>query len=202
MSSHIDFLAAGVRARVPSISTEEIRAFLDIWSETEIPRNDHVVRIGDRTETVLFVIRGVLRAYWLDEGGTEYNKTFFTEGMFATPIVALLQGAPSHLGIESLTDVTALKTRFSRLMQLIDTFQSLNLLYRRHLETKWVIEKEMREIRLATDNARVRYEVFLEEYPDLEQRIPLYHIASHLGITNVQLSRIRAQRVKGRAHAE
>jgi CRP-like cAMP-binding protein len=40
-------------------------------------------------------------------------------------------------------------------------------------------------------NASKRYDAFLEEFPGLEQRIPQYQIASYLGITPVQLSRIR-----------
>jgi CRP-like cAMP-binding protein len=41
--------------------------------------------------------------------------------------------------------------------------------------------------------AHERYNVFLKQYPDIEQYTPNYHIASYLGITQESLSRIRAE---------
>jgi CRP-like cAMP-binding protein len=44
--------------------------------------------------------------------------------------------------------------------------------------------------------AQERYDLFLKQYPDIEQYIPNYHIASYLGITQQSLSRIRAKKNK------
>ncbi|MDH3326953.1 MAG: hypothetical protein OEM38_09590 [Gammaproteobacteria bacterium] len=54
------------------------------------------------------------------------------------------------------------------------------------------LEKERRETQLIMFDASTRYHAFLEEFRGLEKRIPQYHIASYLGITPVQLSRIRS----------
>ncbi|MCY1547581.1 hypothetical protein D9M68_836490 [compost metagenome] len=40
-------------------------------------------------------------------------------------------------------------------------------------------------------NAEDRYKQFLENFPDLPDLIPQYHIASFLGIENPSLSRIK-----------
>ncbi len=45
-------------------------------------------------------------------------------------------------------------------------------------------------------SAAERYELFLEEYPEVEQHTRNYHIASYLGITQESLSRIRIKRAK------
>jgi len=70
---------------------------------------------------------------------------------------------------------------------------ALNRVGRILVEHAW-IGKERRETQLIMLNASERYRAFREEYPGLEQRIPQYHIASYLGITPVQLSRIRAHK--------
>jgi len=41
-----------------------------------------------------------------------------------------------------------------------------------------------------------RYDLFLKQYPDIEQYTPNYHIASYLGITQQSLSRIRVENTK------
>ena len=43
-------------------------------------------------------------------------------------------------------------------------------------------------------DASERYASFRQEYPDLENQIPQYQVASYLGITPTQLSRIRAKK--------
>jgi len=43
-------------------------------------------------------------------------------------------------------------------------------------------------------SAAERYDLFLKQYPDIEQHTPNYHIASYLGITQQSLSRIRIER--------
>jgi CRP-like cAMP-binding protein len=44
--------------------------------------------------------------------------------------------------------------------------------------------------------AKERYELFIKQYPEVEQHVPNYHIASYLGITQQSLSRIRAEKAK------
>ena len=44
---------------------------------------------------------------------------------------------------------------------------------------------------MALMEAEHRYKIMQEEFPLLEVQIPQYHIASYLGITPTQLSRVR-----------
>ena len=60
-----------------------------------------------------------------------------------------------------------------------------------YLEKNWLMAKDAREIEIVQEDATVRYQRFLIEHSSLVERLPQYHIASHLGITPTQLSRIR-----------
>ncbi len=53
------------------------------------------------------------------------------------------------------------------------------------------IKGSQRTFSLITKTAEERYLEFIEEYPNLLQRIPLKYLASYLGVTPVSLSRIR-----------
>ncbi len=63
----------------------------------------------------------------------------------------------------------------------------------RILAEQLFVKKETREASFLLDNAEARYIRFLKDYPNLEDRITQYHIASYLGITPVMLSRIRQE---------
>ena len=46
---------------------------------------------------------------------------------------------------------------------------------------------------LQTLTAKERYESLLRKYPEIFQKVPLYHIANYLGIAPKSLSRIRSE---------
>ena len=54
-------------------------------------------------------------------------------------------------------------------------------------EVNQVLKREL----LIIDDATTRYENFIKNNPNIENRIAQHHIANHLGITPTQLSRIR-----------
>ena len=56
--------------------------------------------------------------------------------------------------------------------------------------------KERKELEMALLNATERYSLFKKSFPNLEQKIPQYHIASYLGITQQSLSRLRSEKIK------
>jgi len=57
-----------------------------------------------------------------------------------------------------------------------------------------LIKTEERFIARQFKTAKERYEDLVKNHPELLMRIQLGHIASYLGITQVSLSRIRAER--------
>jgi CRP-like cAMP-binding protein len=55
------------------------------------------------------------------------------------------------------------------------------------------VGKQQQQIELLTKSAKHRYEILLQQFPGIQNRIAQNHIASYLGITPQSLSRIRRQ---------
>ena len=81
---------------------------------------------------------------------------------------------------------------FRSLTDRYDQFPELERLSRKIAEY-YFLEKEKKELEIVLLDASQRYRLFQKEFPTLEQLIPQYHIASYLGISATQLSRIRHQ---------
>lgn len=178
-----------------SISEEAWHAFCALFTRTKLGEGNHYIHAGDWVKRIAFVSRGVLRCYVLDDEGKTYNKTFFIENDFATAFTALLQQQPSHLYVQALEDCELLEANFTDIVKLFDEHHCLERFYRKFLEQRWVIRKELHLVQFATKDAHHRYHAFRQMYPGLEQRVAQYHIASYLGITPIHLSRIRAQAI-------
>ncbi|MDR7211013.1 Crp/Fnr family transcriptional regulator [Flavobacterium piscis] len=146
---------------------------------------------GQIATEIYFIAQGCARAFITDATGNSYNKNIFLEGDFAGSMASSLQKTPSEFAIEALEDAILLKINYKKYRELIFQNEDLKNFYIAYLEKNWVIEKEQREISLVMENATERYLQLLSKYPDISERIALHHIASHLGITPTQLSRIR-----------
>ncbi len=83
-----------------------------------------------------------------------------------------------------------LEYEFSAFRKLVDTHHDLTLFYINYLEKHWVLEKEPSEIAFRSDTAATRYQQFLLSHGSSAPSEKKYHIASYLGITPTQLSRI------------
>lgn len=170
----------------------------DIAQFQLLQKDEMLLREGTVARQLHFVAKGVLRAYIADEAGNIYNKNLFLEGDFAGSKVSLLLQKPSSFGLQALEDCVLINLDFSRYKMLIASHEDLKNFYIAYLEKNWVIGKEQREISLVMENATDRYLALLQKHPGIENRIELRHIASHLGITPTQLSRIRKDlKIKG-----
>ncbi len=175
--------------------TDEAWADLQLLFEPlELNKNEYLVREGSRVNSCYILIEGVIRVFYNNEGN-EYNKTFFIPGMFPTPLTALLSDSPSSLSYQSLLHSKLIAFSYKGFTDLFEKHRCLESLMLKILEQVW-IKKEKHDIQMVTNEASSNYLIFRQDYPDLENKITQYHIASYLGITPIQLSRIRSQLTK------
>jgi len=150
-----------------------------------------LLQSGQVAKDLYYISKGALRAFITDSLGNSYNKNLFLENYFAGSTASSLQQIPSEFSIEALEDSVVVKINYKKYRELIFENEDLKNFYISYLEKNWVIKKEQREVALVMQNATERYLKLLEKHPTIAERIPLLHIASHLGITPTQLSRIR-----------
>lgn len=173
------------------LSAETWSAFSDFCKYRALEKGEILYRAGEVPETFSFVHSGLLRLFTLDERGGEYNKNFFDEGMFPGCMAALLESEPSAFTIESLEVSAIVEIHFRKFRRLLLERDDLKMFQIHYLERNWLLAKDAREVEIVQEDATQRYHRFRREFPALAARLPQYHIASYLGITPTQLSRIR-----------
>lgn len=156
-----------------------------------LKKGETLLQNGEIAKNLHFIVKGILRAFITDQEGNFYNKNLFLENYFAGSKVSLMLQSPSNFTIEALEDSIIINLNYKKYMSLINENDDLKNFYIAHLEKNWIIDKEQREVALVMQNATERYVSLLEKHPSIADRVPLLHIASHLGITPTQLSRIR-----------
>lgn len=152
-----------------------------------------VLDIDEIAKNVYILCEGAIIAYFIDELGNTYNKNIFLEGQFVGSTVSSLKKTPSEFVLEAIEDCIVITINYKKYRKLINENIELKEFYIAYLEKNWIIDKERREIALVMETAKTRYIKLLEKHPNIDNRIPLHHIASNLGITPTQLSRIRKE---------
>jgi len=149
-----------------------------------------IIEAGDVITELHFLLSGIARYYYLTHDGKEFNKSFARCGQVLSSVSSLANGTPSPFFIQALEPCECLSIQYAALNVLCDTHRDWESLVRRLLE-QLVIKKERREADFLLLSAAEQYKKYLVEFADVADRIPHYHVASYLGITDVALSRIR-----------
>ena len=157
---------------------------------------EHLVRAGEPMPSFFFLAAGLVRFYYLTAEGKEANKAFHAESEFVGNFPSHAVNTPCRFFVQALEPTRAVLLPRAELVELYGRHHTWERLGRLQAE-RVAARKIEREAQLLLDSAQTRYETFLHERPELAKRLPQYHIASFLGITDVALSRIR-RRMRGR----
>lgn len=156
-----------------------------------LEKDEILLNNGSYSKNIYFVCKGILRAYFSDIDGNFYTKNIFLENDIAGSLVSSILEKPSEFTLDALENTILISLNYKSFRKLISQENDLKDFYISYLEKNWVIDKEPKEVSLVLENATERYNKLLTTHPDIDKRIAQHHIASHLGITPTQLSRIR-----------
>ncbi len=175
---------------ITPISERTWAEFQSILSPRDYKAGDIITKMGDYPKKVFFLKSGYARAYVLTHKNKEFNREIFAPSEFMSSLAALMQGVKSKMAIECLTDCEVVETLYEDYVKLKTKFSELQELYTYSLERNF-LKLEQRTIELSTMTATERYIALRKRIPQIDNIISQFHIASHLGITPIQLSRIR-----------
>ncbi len=176
--------------KIKNLSPQTLSLLLPYTTEIVLKKHEYFVKEGEVSREVGILVQGIVRSFFLTNEGNEYNKNLFAAPDIIGSYVSLITGEPNRLPQQALTDCIVLKIPFSIIEKLSENSIEIERLRRKIAEHFFVL-KEKRELEIAILQAEERYVIFREEFKGVEDLIPQYHIASYLGISATQLSRIR-----------
>ena len=174
------------------LSEETTKALVEICSEENFQKNELLLESGSMARYYYVVKSGLIGYYTTDEEGNNIYKIFFEENSFVASTSAIIKNEPSDFSIIALEDCSVIKYPVKTFRELVEKHHDLALFQIRYLEKNWVVKKEPLEVSLKFETAKQRY-ILLLENKSLHDRLKQHHIASYLGITPTQLSRIKKE---------
>ncbi len=175
--------------RYQKLSATSKQAFLKICKKKSVKKGAFLQLADEPAKYIYFILEGLVGYYTTTESGDVCYKMFFAEHSFVASTAAMISGVPSQFAIVALEDCEVIRYPGESFRQLCDARHDIALFHMHYLEVNWVWKKEPIEIALRNKTAKERFRELGHELT-MYNRLKKLHIASYLGITPTQLSRI------------
>ena len=176
--------------QVTSPKEEEINDILALFEEKQFKKGDFFKEPFKTGNHAAFLSKGAVRLVIYKENGDEITARIRQDNSFIVDPFRLKGTDSSPLGIECLEDLTLLIASVEKVQKLLETNLAFNIVVRKH-QKEQLLEMANSQYLFLTGTAKERYQFILENKPELLKNFPLRFIASMIGITPTQLSRVR-----------
>lgn len=155
-------------------------------------KNQYIVQQGDVCKFESFIVSGCAKTFFIDPEGNEHVAMFAIENWWTADLGSFIAQAPADYNVQCLENTTVVQFSFDDLQYLYTAIPQLERFFRLIIQNAYVASQK-RLVQNFSLSAKERYLFFQKQYPEIEQRVPQYLIASYLGITKQFLSKIRSE---------
>ncbi|ASK32306.1 Crp/Fnr family transcriptional regulator [Chryseobacterium sp. T16E-39] len=183
-----DALISAIK-NIIEISSDEEEIIKNLFTLKEYKKGEFFLKEGEVCKYVGFIRDGLVR-YYINDDGEERTYGFSKENEFTSNFESFGPQTPSNQIIQALEDSTIWTITYENLQKLYAQVKNGERFGR--LSIEYVLIKTLKDRNsFHTDSPKSRYEKFIKEHFDLQQRLSQYYIASYVGVKPQSLSRIR-----------
>lgn len=182
----------------PLFTVTEVAYLQRQFESLTLQKGQLLVREGEVSNKIYFIETGMLREFYqLTDTDTDTDMTtwLLEEGNWACNIESYITQRPSKCSIEALEKTRVLCIKKTAIEQLLKELPQLGL-FLASLYENYLLKVDQLNTLFRIRNAEKRFLLFEANNQHLVGRVKQKHLASLLGITPSQLSRIRAKNSK------
>lgn len=188
---HLQFLRNHIESIVP-LSDGEFEMVQGFFKLKKIKKKSLLIRAGDVVHHEFLVYKGLLKAYTHDEKIREHIVQFAMENWWISDYPAFAKQTKGDMCVQALEDceVFALsiadKATLSAMVPAINKFFGMKAF-------GGYVALQKRVLSMLKNSAKEKYELLLQTYPELFQRVSKTMIAHYLGVSRETLSRLHKE---------
>lgn len=175
--------------KITPLSDQEFDYILSHFTAKKLRKHQFLVQENDTVTNDYFVIKGLLKASFTNDGGKEHIMQFAMEDWWVTDYQAYFGQTRATLNIDCIEEVEVLCLSLTNREKLCAELHKIEHFFRRKSNSGY-IALQRRILSLLNSNAKERYDQLLLQYPTLFQRVSKTLIASYLGVSRETLSRL------------
>jgi CRP-like cAMP-binding protein len=175
-----------------SFSQEEIVKIESKFKKIILKKKDVVLETGKTVHYQYYISSGCLRTYFVHNSGKEHTVQFAIKDWWISDYTAFFTTSKAVMTIDCIQDASVYKVSKIDMESLYPEIPQLETFFRQKMEMAFA-GFQKRIIGNLSQSTKEKYTSFISTYPNIEQSVKNYHIASYLGVTTETLSRIRKE---------
>lgn len=173
-----------------SLSKKEIDFIDSKFEKISLTKGDVLLSSDTHVTNQYYVFSGCLRSFFVNSLGKDHTTQFAIKDWWISDYISFFTEEKSVMTIECLQDAQIYRLSRKDMNSLCEEIPKIETFFRNKME-KAFASFQKRILEYLSLTAKERYIKFITTYPEIEQCVKNYHIASYLGITTESLSRIR-----------
>lgn len=168
----------------------DLDEFLELFEPFSLKKGEHFYKAGEVPRYSPFIMKGVMRKYFVNNEGEEQIVYFAEEGWFAGEVQCMRTNTKTQMYLQALEDCEIVGIDIKNVVIAMERFPE----YRKFFDVRYPMEHNrliQESIRLRSESPEELYKWLLETRPSIIQRVPQHYIANYLGMRPETLSRIR-----------
>jgi len=178
------------------ISDEEAKIVEDCIPIRTFKKGTILLKEGQVSKESYQNLSGLVRKYYIMDG-SEVTTDFYEEGSSIASFTSLHQNTPAKHYFECIEDCRLAVLNKKKELELINKVPQYETLCRTSVEEDLGKQQDALASYLISSPEQ-RYLHLLENKSNLLKRVPLYHLASYIGVKPESLSRIRKRVLKNK----
>lgn len=173
----------------PDISEEKFKAMADEHTYRVCKKGEIILEPGQVCDWIGIITNGVMR-YFIKADNRENVVQIYLSGQALSDYSSYFYENPSRVYIDAIRDTELFMVKKESMQKFIREIPDYLEIVFNYLSKNYIQNLD-RTTSLLLDSAETRYLKLMENQPEILQQVPLYMVASYLGITPEALSRIR-----------
>lgn len=173
------------------LNDTDLHKITSLAEAIELPKHRTFINQNKNNKYIYFLEKGICRIFY-PKGDKEVILDFCFPGNIILPLNSYVLGTLSYEIVDCITACTLHRISIKKIHKLYEASLPIANWGRKLAELE-TLKIENRLIQNQFKSAAERYHNLLKKEPALLQHIKLGHIANYLGVSQVTLSRIRAE---------
>ena len=176
---------------------EEIEIISGLIEEKTYNKKEFIFKKGDRNLASHYILKGCVRVFIEDVKNIEYNRFFGFEDWWIGEYQQIISDKPSKTSAQVLEKTTTLcidKNAYDLIFATCPVFTKETLHFYLSSYAKMLENEEIKKT-MTIEDLYINYVI---NKPNVLNRVPLYHVASYLGVKPESLSRVK-KKFKGQS---
>lgn len=182
------FLRQHIEAIVP-LTDAEFEMVLDHFEPISIKKKQYLIKADKKVTSEFLVVKGCLKSFIHDDAGKEYIVQFAMENWWISDYTAYAKQDKGEICVQALEDCFVVELSLENKNKLCELVPKMYIFHGQKAFSGFVA-LQRRVLSMMKNSAKEKYELLLNQYPALFQRVSKTMIAHYLGVSRETLSRL------------